>query len=135
MGREPVLRPTVWDAVIVLAVAGLAVTLFLLPFRVPASADGTPPLTAVVVIDGTLAERVELGPGTAAERDYTGNGLTLHAVFTEGGAQVTHSECPTQVCVHTGRVTHRGQSIICLPAGITITLEGGTDTGVDAYLP
>ena len=47
------------------------------------------------------------------------------------GAAVTSSTCPDQVCVQTGQLTRAGESAICLPARVTLRLEGGGDS-VDA---
>ncbi len=43
-----------------------------------------------------------------------------------GGVCVVHSDCPGQDCVHTGRITRSGQSIVCLPEQVVIQLTGGT---------
>ena len=40
------------------------------------------------------------------------------------GVRVVSSDCPTQDCVHTGQISRAGQSIVCLPAHIVITLAG-----------
>ena len=62
------------------------------------------------------------------ERVYESRGYTLRVTFTEGSAQVTASDCPTQDCVHTGAITRSGQSIVCLPARLIVELEGTGDT-------
>ena len=38
------------------------------------------------------------------------------------------SDCPTQDCVHTGTITRSGQSIVCLPARVSVVLTGGADS-------
>ena len=71
-------------------------------------------------------------------RTYTNNGVTLTVApcvtvkrdaetrtQTEtAGVRVVSSDCPTQDCVHTGQISRAGQSIVCLPAHIVITLAG-----------
>ena len=143
----PKLRPTVWDTLVVLCVAVLAVGLAFFQWRGGQSQG----LTAVVSIDGTEAERFAPGELLEQPRTYTNNGYTLEVacgVWGEvspwnhvscGGEQgvcVVVSDCPTQDCVHTGTITRSGQSIVCLPARIIIRLEGGvTDPdAVDAVL-
>ena len=44
---------------------------------------------------------------------------------------MTASTCPDQECVQTGQLTRAGESAICLPARVTLRLEGGGDS-VDA---
>ena len=41
-----------------------------------------------------------------------------------GAVSVTQSDCPGQDCVHSGAVSRAGQSIVCLPARVAVTLEG-----------
>lgn len=52
--------------------------------------------------------------------DYT-NTVTLDY----GAVAVTHADCPTQDCVHTGWIRYTGQTIVCLPNGLEIRLTGG----------
>ena len=49
----------------------------------------------------------------------------LTVILDKTGAAVTDSDCPGRDCVHTGRITRAGQSIVCLPARIIVSLEGG----------
>lgn len=51
--------------------------------------------------------------------------------FSPQGAAVVASGCPDQVCVRTGTLTKAGETAVCLPARVTLRLEGGGDS-VDA---
>ena len=42
----------------------------------------------------------------------------------DGAVYVTSSDCPNQDCVHSGAISRAGQSIVCLPARVAVTLEG-----------
>jgi hypothetical protein len=69
------------------------------------------------------------------ERTYTSNGYTLRVAFGPESAQVTVSDCPTQDCVHTGRISRAGQSIVCLPAQVAVQLVGAaTPDGPDVIV-
>ena len=57
--------------------------------------------------------------------------VTIH--FSPQGAAVASSTCPDQVCVKTGTLTRAGESAICLPARISLRLEGSGNT-VDAMV-
>ena len=50
----------------------------------------------------------------------------LTVILDKTGAAVTDSDCPGRDCVHTGRITRAGQSIVCLPEQVVVTLEGKT---------
>ena len=41
-------------------------------------------------------------------------------------ADVTDAGCPDKLCVRMGAVSRAGQSIVCLPGGIVVTVVGGT---------
>lgn len=147
MKPSPKLRPTAWDALVVLCVAALAVGLAVFQWR-----GGTQEaLTAVVSVDGAEVDRFSPEDLLEHPRTYTNNGYTLTVALGidyegpvlnamppsgESGLRVAASDCPTQDCVHTGMITRSGQSIVCLPARIIIRLEGGTadPDGVDAVL-
>ncbi len=38
------------------------------------------------------------------------------------GVAVTHADCPDGVCVRTGRIAKQGESIVCVPLGVCITV-------------
>lgn len=52
---------------------------------------------------------------------------SLTVVIEGGAAYVTDSKCPDRVCERTGRISREGQSIVCLPAGVVITVRGEGD--------
>ncbi len=44
--------------------------------------------------------------------------------ISEGKISITESDCPDKVCVKTGEISKKGESIVCVPNGIVITVEG-----------
>lgn len=130
MRQFPKLRPGAWDTLVAGAVAVLAIVCALLVW----SGGSTGGLSAVVSVDGEPVEKIPLSGLGREERTFTGSGYTLHVVLTAEGVWVEEADCPTQDCVHTGRISRGGQSIVCLPARVVIQLEGGTDSSVDAVI-
>ncbi len=145
MNASPKLTPNKYDLIVVAAVLALAVLLgarFWGTWGSAAVQNDT--LTVTVEIDGQEADRFPLAEIASEPRTYTNNGITLtvagSAIVQQGaqtgqqtetpGVRVTHSDCPTQDCVHTGQISKAGQSIVCLPARIVITLVG-TNTDYD----
>ncbi|MBD5132197.1 MAG: NusG domain II-containing protein [Clostridiales bacterium] len=49
--------------------------------------------------------------------------LTVH--IDGGYVWVTDADCADKVCEHTGRISRAGQSIVCLPNGVVVTIVGG----------
>lgn len=134
MKRSPELKPNLWDGLVVLAVAALAVFAALTVWRGGGESGA---LTAVVSADGVEVDRfapAELSGGT---RTYAYNGVTLTVCGdADGGLRVESSDCPTQDCVHTGVISRSGQSIVCLPARVVIQLTGGAaeESAVDLVI-
>ena len=127
------LRPTPWDALVAAAVILLAVAAALITYT--PRADAGQALTVVVTADGDELRRIPLasfpdGPVTLENNGYT---LTLSLqtddlIGGKGlGIAVTESNCPGRDCVHTGAIYRAGQTIVCLPARLVITLEGAGD--------
>ena len=128
MRRYPELRPRIWDGLVVLAIAALAV---LCAWRTwGRTSDNV--LTAVISVDGQERERTPL-----ETRSWTieAEGYHLQVEMTDTEIRIASSDCPTQDCVHTGAISKAGQSIVCLPARVSIQLIGGAaEDGVDAVL-
>ena len=121
MKRFPELKPTKWDALVVLAVVLLALGLAARPFLAARTADA---LTVVVSIDGETVERMPLERYEGGS--YESCGYTVRVAAEGGAVRVAESDCPNQDCVHTGAISRAGQSIVCLPARVAVTLEGAS---------
>ena len=46
-------------------------------------------------------------------------------VIESGEAWLSEADCPTQLCVKTGRIRYAGQSIVCLPHRLAVRIVGG----------
>ena len=121
MKRFPELKPAKWDALVVLAVVLLALGLAARPFLAARTADA---LTVVVSIDGETVERMPLERYEGGS--YESRGYTVRVAAEGGAVRVAESDCPNQDCVHTGAISRAGQSIVCLPARVAVTLEGAS---------
>ena len=112
------------DALVALAVALLAAVTALL-FYLPRTQSGQ--LTAVITQHGQVVRRVALS-GMDKEQVIELDDGTYHLTVrvSADGAYVSHSDCPTQDCVHTGAISRAGQSIVCLPAQVVVHLEGAS---------
>ena len=59
------------------------------------------------------------------------NGGTNILVIENGTARLSEADCPDKLCVRQGTIRYSGQVITCLPNRLTVTLEGGQDSGLD----
>ena len=123
----PSLRPTVWDG-LTAALVALAASVLLL------GRGGGAALTAVIWADGAAVERISLPVRERREITVSGNGYTLLVAAEGDEVWVEFSDCPGRDCVRTGRISRRGQGIVCLPGRVSIRLEGGGADGVDAVV-
>ena len=53
------------------------------------------------------------------------DGGTNLLVIRDGTASVTEADCPDKLCVGMGKIRYSGQSIICLPHEVVISITGG----------
>jgi hypothetical protein len=81
----------------------------------------------VVEIDGATVAIYSL----EENGEYSLNGGTNVLVIENGKAYLNYSNCPDHTCERTGKIQYVGQSIICLPNKIAITIKGEAEGGVD----
>ncbi|MCR4741084.1 MAG: NusG domain II-containing protein [Lachnospiraceae bacterium] len=56
-------------------------------------------------------------------------GLKVNLRIHENRAEVESADCPDKLCVHQFPVKKEGDSIVCLPARVMITVRDSSDTG------
>lgn len=117
---QPELKPKPLDALVVLAVLLLGVGAAWLAY----GGENSGALTATVKHRGQVVARVELSSLMEEKTVSIDGAYHLTVTLDRTGAAVTDSDCPGQDCLHTGRITRAGQSIVCLPEQVIVTLEG-----------
>ena len=80
-----------------------------------------------VELDGELVATYSL----EEEGEYILNGGTNILVIKEGEAYLIYADCPDHRCIRYGKISFVGESIICLPNRLAITVRGDSDDGVD----
>ena len=80
-----------------------------------------------VAIDGNVVATYSL----SEDGVYTLNGGTNVLTVKDGVAYMTHSDCPDHTCENTGKVKYVGQTIVCLPNRLSVTVAGNADDSVD----
>ena len=82
---------------------------------------------AEVVVDGEVVGKYPLDE----DGIYSLNGGTNTLTIKDGVAYMSYSDCPDHTCENTGKVKHVGQTIVCLPNHLTITIIGESNDSVD----
>ncbi len=52
-------------------------------------------------------------------------------VISSGEAFISEASCPDHVCVKSGKVSLEGQTIVCLPNKVVVSIAGGDTSGID----
>ena len=112
-------RSSVWDAVATLCVLLLAVLLILVPLLSSREGD----ILQISSPSGTVFYKLS----EDREIALCENGISLTVRIENGSACVSHSDCPDGICCASGWISRSGESILCAPAGVTLTVKGGAD--------
>lgn len=82
---------------------------------------------ATVEIEGVVVAEYPLD----IDGVYTLNGGTNILTVKDGIAYMTYSSCPDHVCENTGKVRYVGETIVCLPNKLSVTVTGEAEGSVD----
>lgn len=88
---------------------------------------------AVVEMNGEVVDRLPLDTDT--EKTYVCEGGGYNTVLVKNGrVSVSAADCPDALCVRHRAVRKTGETVICLPHRLTVTVEGVKEAapGVDA---
>ena len=85
--------------------------------------------TVSVQIDGKVVLELPLNEDRTL---VLGGGEHTNTLVIEGGkARVVEASCPDRICVRQGAVQYAGESIVCLPHKLVVTVEGGPPPDID----
>lgn len=87
--------------------------------------------TVVITVDGEEYMRLPLDQ----EQDIMipgHRGLNNHLVIHDGEADIIDALCHDKICVHQKKISHPGETIVCLPNRVVIGIEGKGEGEVDA---
>ena len=74
----------------------------------------------IVRVDGREQGRYSL----SKEGRFELNGGTNILCIRDGKAYMESADCPDKVCIHQGTISKAGETIICLPNRLTVTVTG-----------
>ena len=86
--------------------------------------------TAVVRQDGNEIRRIDL----SVDQEFTiTTGIGYNTLLIENGEiSVIDANCGDHTCIHTGRISHQGEQIVCLPHRMVIEVVDGETPELDA---
>ena len=81
---------------------------------------------AVILIDNQQVQQISLdqlnNPGGTT---LTANGFHYRLAWEDGRIRIAEADCPDQICVQTGWVSHPGQLAVCVPGKLILKLTAG----------
>ena len=113
------------DAVIIFLVILLAIFIGVLFVMNTGTGQGT---TICVYQDGIKIQELPLREDTEV---LIQNIYTNKLAVKEEKAAIVESDCPGMDCVHSGWISGKGRSLVCLPNRVEIRIEGEEDSEVD----
>ena len=135
MGREIVNsrialhRLTVPDAIVIVSILSLSLAL-IVHAAIDTGTLSPQPTEAAIFHDGKLVKRLTLKKD---QQVWLNDGKMLIEI-KDGKIRVIRSECPHQVCVRVGWITHPGEAITCVPYKTVIEVGSAKDTAIDAVV-
>ena len=79
---------------------------------------------AVVEVNGAVVGQYDLSAQTDTQILDLGGSYHVQLKLAPGEISFFHSLCPDQVCVRTGVLTKPGQTAVCLPARVSVEIQG-----------
>lgn len=108
----------------IILLAALAITTgYLLFFR----EDGA---NAQITVNGEVYRTIPLDQDTTLTIPSDGghtNILTIH----DGYADITDADCPDRLCVHQKKISKKGETLVCLPHKVVISIISGKQSQTD----
>ena len=117
MNKESVGKNKKYRIDIIVISAILVFALLLLLFMTLLKKEGS---TVSVEVDGQVVAEYSL----FIDGIYELNGGTNTLVIEGGVAYLSYSSCPDHVCQNTGKIKYVGETIVCLPNRVTVTITG-----------
>ena len=108
------------DCIAIALVVALAIGIGLLFLPSSESGEGV----VQIYQNGELLRELSL----TAEETVEITGKYANTVeIRDGAVAIVRSTCPGEDCVHSGRISKAGRSLVCLPNGVEIRIAGSPD--------
>ena len=109
------------DVVLAFVLVSVSVLMTALLFK----NTGNTALKAVVKKNGVTVQSVVLQDREPYEMCIDEE-YNIILYIEKNGVTVVRSDCADKICVNTGKITKPGQTIVCLPARVSVELQGVT---------
>ena len=84
----------------------------------------------VITVDGEEINRLPLNVDDSLTITVEGQ-ETNQLIIKDGKASITDATCPDKICVKHRAIKYDGESIVCLPHKLVVSIDGGEQSQVD----
>lgn len=78
--------------------------------------------SVVITVDGTVEKTLPLSQdATCTIHGAPGGSNTL--VIRDGSASISDADCPDKLCVHQNAISHQGETLVCLPHKVVVSIK------------
>lgn len=120
------IKPADLILIAVLLIAGIATGIYL--------ENSTKSASAVIRIDGEVYQRIELDKVNEPYTVVLPCSPEATLLVENGCISFQKADCSDKVCVNSGKLTHRGDTAACLPAGVVVSIENGEESEIDVLV-
>lgn len=94
---------------------------------------------AEIYLDNVLIKKISLKNDTIFNLYNINNEYpNMEICVKDGGIMITHSDCHDKICVHTGKINKKYQTIVCVPNKLVIQIvdnqNNNTESDIDAVM-
>ena len=109
---------TAFDILIIVAVVVVSVVTFITQFS-----RNDSELLCVVKVEGEVVHSVSLSEVNEPLSVQIDGEYPLSVSITDNSVKIVDATCPDKLCEHSKEITRCGQSIVCLPAKVSVSLQ------------
>lgn len=115
------------DLVLIIGIAIVAIVaiIFLLWYRKEGS-------KVIISVRGQVYKELNLSEDQVIEIKDDEDDHTNILEIKDGYASMLEANCPDRLCVHQKSISKEGESIVCLPHQVIITIEGRESSSLDS---
>ena len=86
--------------------------------------------SVTVSVNGNVTHTLSLHKDSTLSIESTDGGINLLEI-KDGAASITHANCPDRLCVHQKKIKNQGETLVCLPHKVIISVISDETSEMD----
>ena len=87
-----------------------------------------------IEVAGSLLGEYDLNEEQTIDIPGADGQVMNQVIITGGAAYMSEADCPDKICVKQGKISRLGQSIVCLPNRVVVSVSAGQRTELDSVV-